>query len=223
MRAALLLCLILPSSARAYEGYRSGKFDLNLNTGWAVPVGFAGDRMATSWSLALGPSYQMDDYVAVGIEWGFQFKHRVNGRTSGDFSEDFNADGKADRISFSSNIRSTIMTFMPFLKAGPWLEAFSYKIRPFGMLGAGLFHEWTTGGDVLVDGDESITGNHIHAAFRRDQSSNSYLGMQAGAGFDIVIDDTASVGLDLRYLRGARPGRDLQFIKPAFRVSYLFN
>lgn len=226
LAAALLLTAARADATRFAlgEGYRTGKFDLGLSPGWAIPVGTAGDYLKTSFVLNVTGAYQFDDYASAGLEVGWQFKHSVTGNTKyPELARDYNNDGFVDHVPFGSNMRDTILHLTPFLKVGPWLEAFGYRWRPFMLAGAGLYEESVSSGRIVVSGNDERSGNGIGPVnIDRDSSVNAFFGFNVGPGFEVQIEDNAAIGFDLRYSRVFRPIAAFDFIEPSIRILYLF-
>ena len=227
LASALALLAARASAAGGYydKGYRTGKWDIGLHPGWAIPISKTSDVMGTSWAMTFNGGYQFADAATVGIDWGWQFKHKVHGtaRPGGEYAADYDGDGSVDVVPFNSTIHYVIMNLTPFIKVGPWLEGFGYHWRPYGVAGAGFYHEWTNSGTVDIQGNDRVSGNPVGPViFRRDTSSNSYLGVNVGTGFEVQVDENADVGFDLRYTRIFRPIYDWDFITPSIRVLYLF-
>ncbi len=218
--AGILVWLCGPASA---QGFREGQWELSLEPGWAVPVGPVGDRMGSAWTLALDAGYQVNDFATVGLQWGIQAGRRVFGVTTGDYAADYDGDGVADKVPFSSNVREALMNLTPYLKAGPWLDAGGYKWRPFGVIGGGWYREWLGAGTLVIAGQDETSGRQVGPlSVGRDNSVNSFFGVNAGGGFDFQIDDNAALGVDVRYIRVFHPVFDLEFVNPTFRIIYLF-
>jgi opacity protein-like surface antigen len=226
MRTLLALALILtalPSFASVNEGYRVGRWEVSLNPGVAIPLGATSDEMSNSGVVQLVAGYQFNEYLNFGAELGWQFNHRWGGQTAGQFAQDFDKDGIDDRAPFSSNIHEKILGLSPAVKLGQWVDVLSYKFRPYLTMSAGFYHAWTNSGTTVVQGNDQISGKLVGPIITTyDTSSNSYFGFSGGGGLDILVDENAAVGFDLRYSRITKPYEDLEFLTPSLRISYLF-
>jgi len=214
----------LPAGAQsADEGYRTGRWEISLNPGWAVPVGATNDLMKTSMALTATGAYQFHRLGTAGLELGWQFNHHEGGMTAGQLSQDFDRDGLNDRVAFGSNIHQKILQLTPFLKFGQWMDVLSYKFRPYLLVGAGFYHTWANSGTININGTDQISGKPVGPiALTRDTASNSYFGFNSGGGFEVQVDETAALGFDLRFSRIVKTYEDLEFIVPSIRIIYLF-
>lgn len=102
-----------------------------------------------------------------------------------------------------------------FAKLGPWLQATDQaSMRPYVVLGGGLYAEFGKGGEASWSGlrpDVSAPG-----------SLNAYLGVNAGAGWEMTFSDGGAIGLEVSYHRFFRPGGDYVAVVPALNLSYRF-
>lgn len=223
-RSALALALTLLTGLCRAEGYRKGQFELSLNPGAYIPIGLTGSIMSPSAGVQLAAGYQFSNWGTAGFEFGYDPAHREGGVTTGRFSEDFNQDGTADVVGFSSDIKEKYLQFTPYFKLGQWLDVLQVRFRPYMIGGMGLYQEWFNGGTMTVAGKDQLTDKPVPTLFRPISSAgNAFLGINAGAGFEIQIDENAALGFDLRYARIFKPVYNAQFLIPSLRIMYLFG
>jgi opacity protein-like surface antigen len=223
MKGLVLTLLLAASPALAAEGYRTGRFELSLDPGAAIPLESTSDQLKNAVTLQITGAYQFHQWATAGLEMGWQFGHHLGGQTSGQLAEDYTGDGIADRVSFGSNIREKVFQLYPFIKVGQWTDVVAYKFRPYLLFGAGLYHVWTNSGNIVIEGYDQISGKHVGPVTKsQDTSSNSYFGFNTGGGFEVQVDENAAIGFDLRFSRVIKPYDDFQFLTPSLRILYLF-
>ncbi len=213
----------LPLGAYGQEGYRTGRWDMSLNPGWAIPIGTTGSLLGKSLDLQLTVGYQFHQWLTGGVELGYQTSHKVQGVTAGPMAADFGRDGVLDSVPFGSDVTEKYLRFTPFIKVGQWLDVVAYRFRPYLISGLGLYQQWFNSGTVTINGNDSVSGHLVGPIINPVRSAgNAYFGFNAGGGFDIQVDETASVGFDLRYSQVCRPLYNAQFLTPSIRFLYLF-
>lgn len=234
MRKCFIVSLVLIILASAYSltCAEPGNWKLGLSPGYAIPIGDFKNyteeiedppgaiKISFEGSFALQAylDYQFTETSSLGLELGHTFGSEWKVKN---ISVDIDEDGLPDdQVSLTNDAKYKMLQITPVAKFG---KTFG-KFRPYGALGAGLYHTWRKAGKHTYSGICSSGYDMTGYTESFDKESHSYFGINVGAGTEFKINDNLVLGVDIRYHRIFEPGDpDVEFILPTARLAILFG
>lgn len=225
--AAIGTAAALPAQAALFE---RGLWEFDFGLGSAIPMGTTDLQHRKSTFFKASALRKFEEWLSAGIETTYSSGYKIKGSLEG---RDFDAprDGVNDTLGFDSDAKRYIFSISPMIRTGRWYEFEGTVLRPYAILGFGLYYSWTkpamasliglTSGGVLMGAN----------AFTIDSKDRINMGINLGVGLDQKISDRFSVGLDLRYHRifssydENQDGRDnapFEIFTPALKLTFYF-
>ena len=222
-RSAIFIVAAALFGAAAAARAQAGRTDWTLDPSLAVPEGGIKDAAKSSFGLELSGLYGFNDWLSGGLEAGYWWAAKFEGRLDGKLATDLDADGINDtNVTYTSDIDFKILQVTPCLKAGPWLKAGSWDWQPYALVGAGLYQTSNNSGTVTVNGTTSTGFTFHNATAPFGSTSNAWFGYNLGVGVTVKAGEHLRLGLDARYhqIMDGKPNAEL-FV-PSLRLGWVF-
>ncbi len=225
--AAIGAAAALPARAALFE---RGLWEFDFGLGSAIPMGTSDLQYRKATFFKASALRKFEEWLSAGIETTYSAGYKMKGSLEGrDF--DTPGDGVNDTLGFDSDAKRYIFSISPMVRTARWYEFEGTVLRPYAILGLGLYYSWTRPSMASLIGPTS-QGVHLgNNAFAIDSKDRINIGINLGAGLDQKLTDRFSVGLDLRYHRvfssydENQDGRDnapFEIFTPTLKLTYYF-
>jgi len=203
----IVLFVFAVSASKGYtEGFsRSGRWDLSLQGGAAIPVGdnIIGSNPSTSPLIQGSLFYNANSWMSLGMEIGYSTDHaqHFTGQAIGLHNGIYSWTG-----SYKGNYKLKVLQVTPEIEIGSWFGSF----KPYLTFGGGFYRT------------EETVESDIWWVLPNQSNTSSYGGINGGGGLLYKLGENFATGPDIRYQRIFMTGQSFSYLATELRLSYLF-